>query len=139
MPKIRHLFHIDASVHDVFEHISKIEHLRDWWTVQTSGSDQEGGTIDFRFGDKGFIQIRVDELVSGEKIVWTCTDGDPEWHGTTIQFHLSENDEKCKVDFVQDGFLEITEFIGLCNFSWAGYFVSLRSLCEGGEATPYKE
>ncbi len=140
MPKIRHIFHIDSSLEKVFEHISKIDHIKKWWTAETSGSDEVGRTIDFKFEDRGFIQVCVDELVEGEKILWTCTDGDPQWHGTTMEFYLTKNEEEklCRVNFIHDGWAEATEFMGICSFSWAKYFISLKSLCESGVGEPYK-
>ena len=140
MATIRHLFHIDASPESVFNHISQGENIKKWWTPQTTGDDSVGGTLRFGFDDRGFIVVKVDELVAGEKILWTCTDGDPEWHGTKIQFYLSWNEEvnQTKVNFIHEGFAEATEFFGLCSFSWAKYFMSLKSVCEGGEGQPYK-
>ena len=40
---IKHLFHIDASREKVFEAISTIKGLSNWWTSQTTGSSAKEG------------------------------------------------------------------------------------------------
>ncbi|MDB5288133.1 MAG: hypothetical protein JWR05_3082 [Mucilaginibacter sp.] len=45
MVAIKHLFHINASKEKVFEAISTIEGFKNWWTVQTTGTDHVGGTL----------------------------------------------------------------------------------------------
>ena len=141
MASIRHLFHIMATNDEVYSQVAQAKNIQEWWTKDTSGDDQIGGVLDFRFGDRGHIQVKVEELEPGKKIRWICTDGDPQWHGTTIDFFFDWDDEReiCRVYFIHDGWKEETEFMGLCNFSWARYFMSLRSICEGGLGNPYTE
>ncbi|MCG8573942.1 MAG: SRPBCC domain-containing protein [Flavobacteriales bacterium] len=137
MANIRHLFYIDSTINEVYEKLSKIEFIQQWWTPQTTGTDEEGGFIDLKFGDRGFIQLRPTKVNSPNELVWECIDAHPEWHGTVMEFKLEEEDGRSKIYFVHRGWKEETEFMGLCSFSWARYFISLKNLCENGQGEPF--
>ena len=138
MAEITHLFHVDASVKKVFQAISTIKGLQQWWTAQTSGSDKIGEIIEFRFGENGFVDFKVIESIPNTLYKWKCTDAHPEWLGTEATFELSENEGKTQVKFTHSGWAEQTDFFAHCNFSWGRYFVSLRDYCETGQGQPYK-
>lgn len=93
MASIKHLFHIAAPRAEVFNAVSTIDGLKKWWTVQTSGNDQPGGTIAFRFGEAG-MDFKVTALRENESVNWECVAGFDDWLGTTITFQLDENDGK---------------------------------------------
>lgn len=138
MAIIKHLFHIDASFEQVFEAISTVKGLSSWWTEQTSGGEDIGDEVEFRFDSNGFIKCRIEEKEQPTYLVWECLDGHPEWHGTIMTFSLSENDGKVRVKFEHNGWKEESDFYGQCNFSWGRYFVSLRNYCETGVGDPYR-
>ena len=50
MYSIKHLFHINASKEKVFEAISIIDGLSNWWTTKSTGETSPGGALQFRFG-----------------------------------------------------------------------------------------
>ncbi|HRH62982.1 MAG TPA: SRPBCC domain-containing protein, partial [Bacteroidia bacterium] len=56
---IKHLFHIHVPKTKVFEAITTISGLRNWWTVETSGEAALGGIIQFRFSTNGGPDMKV--------------------------------------------------------------------------------
>jgi len=66
---IKHLFHINSKPSDVFNALSTIDGLKNWWTVQTTGNSYLGSIIEFRFGDVG-PDMKVTEVKPNESITW---------------------------------------------------------------------
>ena len=77
-----------ASPEKVYDALTSVEGLAGWWTEETSGSGAAGGTVEFRFGDKGGFDMDVLEAVPGERVTWRVVDGPEEWVGTTIDWDL---------------------------------------------------
>jgi uncharacterized protein YndB with AHSA1/START domain len=129
MHAIKHLFHISAKRTEVYNALTSIEKLQQWWTVQTSGNAAKDGIIQFRFGNHGGPDMKVLETIPGEKVSWECIE-DTHWKGHTFSFQLDENEGKTRVRFSHDGWKEQNDFYAVCSFSWALYLQSLRQLWE---------
>lgn len=136
MAVIKHLFHIQASKQEVFEAISTIEGLQNWWTVQVSGNCNTGGVLAFRFNENG-MDFKVTELKENEMVAWECVAGHADWVGTTVTFYLDQNEGKTRVRFNHENWLETGDHYAACNFSWSRYFESLRRLCQTGTGAPF--
>jgi uncharacterized protein YndB with AHSA1/START domain len=136
MPAIKHLLHINASQQKVYEAISSINGLQNWWTVQTSGTDSDGGTISFRFGETG-PDFKVIELIPHKKIKWECVAGPPDWIGTTLNFDMDQNDGKTRVRFEHAGWAQDGDFYASCAFSWGRYLESLRQYSQTGKGEAF--
>ncbi len=130
---IKHLFHIEASQHKVFEAISTIKGLSNWWTVQTEGNTTLGDTIQFDFGDTVGPLMKVVELKPNEKVVWECVSSQHGWLEHTFIFSLDDNEGKTRVRFSHHGWDEQDDFYAICNFSWGRYMESLRQYCQTGK------
>jgi hypothetical protein len=63
MASIKYLFHIIVSKEKVFEAITTINGLSNWWTITTSGDCKLGGIIQFRFGDMGGPEMKVKKII----------------------------------------------------------------------------
>lgn len=137
MNSVKHTFHIDAPFARVFDSLSTISGLAGWWTSDTSGSTKVGDTIQFKFGPHGSMNMKVNTCKVNELIEWECVDKDLDWEGTIIQFKLSANDNKVRIEFVHSGFKNDYANIANINFSWGRYLVSLRNLCEKGIGEPF--
>jgi len=135
MYSIKHLLHINASKDKVFEAISTVDGLSNWWTTKTSGDPALGGTLQFLFGEQG-PQMKVVESIPNEKLIWKATSPDG-WKGHTFTFALDENDGKTRVRFSQDGWTEHDDFYASCSFSWARYMESLRQFCQTGKGEAF--
>lgn len=129
---------IDASKEDVFEKLVTKEGLGNWWTVQTTGNADLKGIIDFKFGDRYHIQMKVINLVQNKLVEWECTQADEDWIGTIISFHLDTEKGKTLLRFTHDKWPTHGDFFAHCNLSWAKYLLSLRLLLETGKGQPFK-
>jgi uncharacterized protein YndB with AHSA1/START domain len=134
---IKHLFHINASKQKVFEAVSTINGLSNWWSVNTTGSDAVNGIIQFRFGEMGGPDMKVTESKSPEKLSWECVASPHGWVGHTFTFALDDNDGKTRVRFSHDGWTEQDDFYAICSFTWGRYMESLRQYCQAGKGEPF--
>ena len=137
MFSIKHLFHIAASREKVFEALTTIKGLSNWWTIKISGDTKVGGVIEFRFSDMGGPDMKVKEIKPYESVTWECVASPFGWIGHTFTFSLDENDGKTRVRFSQDGWTEQDDFYAACNFSWGRYMESLRQLCQTGKGEAF--
>lgn len=140
MVKIFHHFIIKAPIAKVYDSVSTINGLKNWWTTDTTGTTEKGGEIRFGFGkDYDLMKVTVKEtskLVGWEVIESSFPDG-IQWVGTNISFSLSEDANKnTVVKFQHSNWKEATDFYGGCNFHWGIFMVSLKSLCETGKGNP---
>ena len=136
MATIKHLFHIAASRAEVFEAISSLNGLQNWWTADTKGDDNVGGILSFRFDGHG-PDFKVAKLEKDKQVVWECVDGMPGWVGNIIGFSLDENDGKTRVRFTHDGLEAPDDAVAGINFTWGRYLVSLRQFCQSGVGAAY--
>lgn len=134
---IKHLYHIDSSQQKVFEAISTIDGLTNWWTVQTKGDSIIDGKIQFDFGDFQGPKMKVIELQTNNKLMWKCVESPHGWVGHTFEFFLDENDDKTRIRFTHDGWDEQDDFYAMCNFSWGRYLESLRQYCQTGRGEAF--
>lgn len=134
---IKHLFHIAASKEKVFEAISTIKGLSNWWTTQTTGNSDKGGIIQFRFGDMGGPDMKVTAIKSNESVAWECVASNHGWTSNTLTIKLDENEGKTRVRFSHDGWKEQDDFYAICSFSWALYMKSLREYCQTGKGESF--
>ncbi|MBI3260527.1 MAG: SRPBCC domain-containing protein [Ignavibacteriae bacterium] len=95
---IKQLFHINAPREKVYEAISTIDGLSNWWSTNTTGDAGKDGIIQFHFGEHGGPQMKVTNLKQNENVTWECvsTEG---WDGHIFTFDLDENDGKTRVRF----------------------------------------
>lgn len=141
MPNIIHRIGIKSTPAKVYQAVSTIEGLAQWWTEETSGDDRVGGKITFRFrtdtGDvKGEMTMQVQELNPEKSVRWRCTAGPEEWIGTDVTFDLSQQDDQCIVIFGHRNWREAVEFMAHCSMKWATFLLSLREYVGTGKGKP---
>lgn len=134
---IKHLFHIDVTKEKVFQAISTLEGLRNWWTVQVEGSTEIERELKFTFGDFGGPTMMVMESSTNQKVVWRCIDKEHSWYQHEYTFLLDENDGKCRLRFSHSGWEENGDFYASCCFSWGRYLESMRQYCQTGKGHPF--
>ena len=120
----------------VYEAITTLEGLQDWWTNDTKGQPEVGGVLEFRFGPAGGFDMVVRELVPGTRVLWEVVDGPEEWIGTEIDWHLSQSGDFTIVLFEHRGWAEPVEFMYHCSTKWASFLLSLKELVETGAGRP---
>ena len=129
--------HVDGSQSEIYKQLTTIDGLRKWWTDQTTGSTELGELIDFRFGERYHIQMKVINAEQNNLVQWQCTHADEDWIATVVTFNLEENDGKTLLKFTHDRWPTHGDFFALCNLSWAKYLLSLRELIEIGVGKPF--
>jgi len=139
MPDILHRVGIKAAPDKVYKALTESEGLAGWWTKNTKASPAVGAVNQFRFNGRGFNDMKVVELVPGQRVKWQCVDGAKEWIGTQLTFDLKPEKEFTILLFAQRGWKEPVEFMHYCSTKWAVYLLSLKSLCETGAGKPYPD
>lgn len=141
MVDIIHRTGIKAPLSRVYGALSTIEGLAGWWTKETSGSSQIGGTIEFRFrspeGDViGSMGMEVLKLDQDKQVHWRCKSGPKEWIDTDITFNLAQEGDYTVVLFGHRNWREAVEFMAHCSTKWATFLMSLKEFAETGKGKP---
>ena len=136
MVDIVHRVGATAPLDRVYAALSTVEGVAGWWTTETSGSSEAGGTLLVRFGDVGGFDLEVVDVRPAELVVWEVVDGPQEWIGTRIRFELKEEDGFTIVLFRHGGWAEPVEFMYHCSTKWATFLLSLKKLVETGGGAP---
>lgn len=134
---IKQLFHIDASREKVFEAISTIKGLSNWWTTDTKGEVSQGGIIRFRFAENGGPDMKVIESRPPESVTWECLESPHGWVGHTFSIRLDDNAGKTRVRFSHEGWIEQDDSYAICSFAWGRYMESLRQYCQTGKGEAF--
>jgi uncharacterized protein YndB with AHSA1/START domain len=130
MPDILHLVGIAAEPQRVFEALTTVEGVRNWWDEKASGEAAEGGTFEFR-GNR-FKVVHADTSL----VTWRYSGPAKEWESTEITFRLEWRDGQTIVLFKQVGWREPVEFMHHCSTKWATFLLSLKDYVEHGEGRP---
>jgi uncharacterized protein YndB with AHSA1/START domain len=139
MVDILHRFGIGVPPKDVFDALTSLDRLNGWWTNQTTGETGVGGTIHFQFGDRGFFDMKVIELLPAERVVWEVTAGPDEWVGTRVIWELKPYEAGTTILFKHQGWREPVEFMHHCSTKWATFLLSLKALLETGKGMPFPD
>ena len=126
-----------TSPQEVYQALSTIEGLSSWWTTDTHGDPDTGGTIVFRFGGDDGFDMLVRELVPAKGVAWEVVAGPEEWIGTEVTFDIHQDDEWTIVLFEHHGWREQVEFMNHCSTKWATFLLSLVELVQSGSGRPY--
>jgi len=141
MVDIIHRIGIKASLAEVYNAISTIEGLSNWWTEVTKGISKIGSKIEFTFqslaGEEiGKMVMEVKELNNLKGVSWNCVDGPSDWIGTDITFELSQQGEQTIILFGHRNWKEAFESTYHCSMKWAVFLLSLREYVETGKGKP---
>lgn len=141
MADIIHRIGIRSDAAKVYNAISTIKGLSNWWTEEVEGEEKTGGKIKFTFrsetGDvKGEMVMEVKKLDPEREVRWRCVEGPDEWIGTDVTFELSQQDEQVIIIFGHRNWKEAVEFTAHCSMKWAVFLLSLREYVESGKGKP---
>jgi uncharacterized protein YndB with AHSA1/START domain len=137
MTDIRHRLGIYAPQEQVHHALATTEGVASWWTRDTTGDATEGGKLLLNFGgpDRRLVLEVVD--VTPDRIEWRCLEGPDEWLVTTFTFELTRQGDETVLLFTHGGWSESVPFQAHCSTKWAFFLLGMKSLLEGGEATPF--
>ena len=141
MTDIIHRVGIKAPVAQVYAALSTIDGVAGWWTKETSGVSEPGGSIEVLFssptGERlGGMNMEVRALEVGKAVHWHFKDGPAEWIGTDAVFELSQDGDYTIVRFAHRNWREAVEFTEHCSTKWATFLLSLKDLVETGQGRP---
>ncbi|HAL23181.1 MAG TPA: SRPBCC domain-containing protein [Stenotrophomonas sp.] len=140
MVEIAHRVGIKAPVAQVYLALATPQGVAAWWTEETAGDQNPGGTLHLRFTahgeERGVMQMKLQELRPDTLVLWEVLAGPPEWIGTHIRFALRQEGEYSIVLFTHEGWSERAEFTRHCSTKWAMFLMSLKSLLETGTGQP---
>lgn len=88
-----HRIGVVAPLEDVYRAVPTPEGIAGWWTTDTTGKSQVGGTLTFRFGEVGGFDMEVLELDPSGRVRWRVTDGAEEWIGTEIDWRIDQREK----------------------------------------------
>ncbi|MDD5268973.1 MAG: SRPBCC domain-containing protein [Methylococcales bacterium] len=141
MIDIIHRIGIKSPATQVYEALTSLEGLAQWWTEEVTGDGKAGGKIKFTFRTRtgelrGTMVMEVKKLDPQKEVRWRCVDGPDEWIGTDITFQLSEQDNQTIILFGHRNWREAVEFTYHCSTKWAIFLLSLREYVETGKGKP---
>lgn len=139
MPNILHRVELEASPNDTYRALTTQEGLGGWWTTDTRGACGVGDVIQFRFGTRGRIDVKVLDLDPARRVLWQVIQGPAEWIGTQLSFEIGQDDRATSVLFEHRGWKEPSEFMHHCSTKWALFLMSMKSLVETGQGAPYPD
>ena len=136
MPDILHRVAIKSAPNDTYRALTTLEGLAGWWTTDTQGACNVGGVIQFRFGTRGGIDMKVLDLDPAKRVVWQVVGGPTDWIGTKVSFELTQDDDFTIILFKHQGWKKPIEFMHHCSTKWALFLMSMKSLVETGKGAP---
>lgn len=141
MPNIVHRVGFQAKSHQVFQAISTIDGLAQWWTKNTKGDSKQDGEIVFTFkkdsGDiLGEMKMKVVRWSPNEKIEWVCLSGPEDWVGTSFTFDLKTEGDSTILVFGHRNWAQESESMAHCNMKWGTFLLSLKNYVETGKGRP---
>lgn len=141
MADIVHRIGINAPASRVYDAVATAQGVAGWWTRNTTGSAQAGGTVNVRFlrdgGEEiGQMDFAMTRLAPGREVHWRMLAGPPEWVGTDVTFALAQEGDMTILVFGHRGWKEQAEFMAHCSMKWAVFLLSLKALVETGQGRP---
>ena len=141
MIDIIHRVGIKAPASKVYAALSTMEGVSGWWSKETTGASEPGGSIAFHFrtpsGEEvGAIGVQVIALDRDKDVHWRVQSGPAEWIGTDLIFKLTQEADYTIVNFAHKNWREAIEFTAHCSTKWATFLLSLKDLVETGKGQP---
>ena len=148
MPEITYKFVINASPTRVFEALTDQNQVAKWWTPDCTLAAKAGGQARFEFKNAdgrldGYSLMSIEKLIPGQFVQWKCIEqdyqGNRDWIGTAIRFHLSDNGRGgTEVDFAHLDWKSTEGTFQRCTDGWKHVLqTSLKNYLETGKGEPY--
>ena len=130
---IDHLLHINAPVNEVYEALSKVEKIKEWYTTDIEENSDKTKT--FKWGEM-YLIVKFDETLN-KKIIWEFIESSIPIESLQMTYELSENEGKTRLKLSYGNFAEKSDFYANQNFSTAKYLESLRQYCQTGKGEAF--
>jgi uncharacterized protein YndB with AHSA1/START domain len=137
MVDINHQIAIDAPPAAVYAALATQRGLASWWTSDVAGDETVGGTAEFGFQKRHVVfRMKIDELVPGKRVVWSCVGGPPEWTGTTLTWSIARENDATVLRFTQR-WKAMTDTVAMCNSTWGALTWRIKDYVEGRNPGPH--
>jgi uncharacterized protein YndB with AHSA1/START domain len=139
MAEMLHEVVIGAPARRVYEALATREGLRGWWTDDAEMEPRVGSVAVFGFGNRATVfRMRIDDLVPGRRVVWSC-EGEPgEWQDTQLTFELAPTPSGgTRLRFSHAGWRSLDGCFATCNSRWGMLMHRLKAYAEGEEPGPH--
>jgi uncharacterized protein YndB with AHSA1/START domain len=137
MATIHHELRIEAPVARVYDAIATADGISAWWDKQTPRQTDNGLVLEHNPGvEHGIVQLKVVDLVPLVRIEWECisthspTSPASAWTGTHFTFELTSIGQQTKVDFLQTGYDENSQFFTSNRDAWRTVLDNLKRVLE---------
>lgn len=132
---------IKGPAEKVFAAITESSGLASFWIEDTHAEPVVGSVTRMTLPSGSVLQLRVDELAAGRRVVWTPMSDfsrPPSWLGTTVSWDLKAMGERAEVLVQHSGWpAELPQVaLGPLTFVWAQVLASLRTFVETGVRKP---
>ena len=136
---IYHDLTLKASVNEVFDRITKPEHLENWWPQKCTGTPKLGESYNFYFTpDYDWFGV-VAEFEQNKKFYIEMTESDEDWDDTVLKFDIEQNKESVLLKFSHTGWPSCNQHFRRSSFCWAMLLNGLKNYCEKGIIIPFEE
>jgi uncharacterized protein YndB with AHSA1/START domain len=133
---------VNAPADRITDALSTREGLASFWTTDSYAEPHTGSVARFGFGGPE-LQMRIDQLDPGRRIVWTCLNDFPmppgHWTGTTVTWDLTQSGNGDVNVLLQHGDwpapIEQAELAATA-YTWALILTALKGYAETGTAQP---
>jgi uncharacterized protein YndB with AHSA1/START domain len=139
MADLLHEITIKASPERVYEAIVNQQHLRRWWTPDSQAEPKADSVAVFGFFNHTVVfRMRIDELVAGRRVAWSCLGDRAEWGGTKLSFEVAAvADGATRLRFTHAGWIKTSGDFAPANTTWGALMVRLKDYVEGRNPGPF--
>jgi uncharacterized protein YndB with AHSA1/START domain len=138
MADILHVVDVNAPASEVFAAVATVDGIRSWWSTDVEGSDEVGGSVTIRFGERWKVVMERVEMIPQQRVNYRITEHDSEeWLDTELVFDLSSNEGWTTLKFDQRGWDTASDFFRFCSVKWGVFLLSIKQSVESGSGTPY--
>lgn len=136
---IYHNLLINASAKEVFDAVTKPEHLNNWWTLKSSGTPELNTEYNLNFTDDYNWYCKVFEVKINESFHLKMTQSDADWNPTTFGFDLETNENCTLIKFSHINWPYNNHHFRHSSFCWAMLLSGLKNYLEKGVVIPFEE
>jgi len=136
---IYHDLIIHAPLDEVFESVTRPEHLVNWWPLRCTGAVEKGAEYNFYFTAEYDWFGEVTECILNEAFYIKMTKADADWNTTSFGFDLEELEGGTQLHFWHKDWPECNAHFKIASFCWAMLLNGLKNYVEEGIVIPFEE
>ncbi|MAL17906.1 MAG: hypothetical protein CL670_06520 [Balneola sp.] len=135
---IFHFLVIKKDKKEVFDAITKPEHLNNWWPLKSSGEPKVGSEYNFYFGEEYDWYAEVIESVTNTSFHVRMTKSDKDWNPTSFGFELNDAEDGTEVTFQHTGWPSCNTHFKTASYCWAILLKNLKEYVEHDTIVPFE-